>query len=127
MNVIELIDEIQDAVEDVKQQGRKTIRVTALKKYLVQLKSEMASAALATPTESAKRTHDLTLAQYNAEWEGNLAQFNAEHEIGLDHAKVVSQTGHLALKSAILINGVALGSNLQNSGKCLEGHIFRCH
>jgi hypothetical protein len=121
MNAIEVIDEIQSAVEDVKQQGRKTIRVTALEKYLVQLKSEMASATLATTTELAKTTHDFTLAQYNTEWEANLAQFNAEHEIGLEHAKVVSQTGHLALKSAILINGGASVALLAFLGKLYEG------
>ena len=120
MNAIEVIDEIQNAVEDVKQQGRKTIRVTALEKYLIQLKSKMGLSVHMTTTESAKRTREFTLAQYNVEWEANLAQFNAEHEIGLEHAKVVSQTGHLALKSAILINGGASVALLAFLGKLWE-------
>jgi hypothetical protein len=101
MNAIEVVDEIQKAVEEVKQIGRKTIRVTALEKYLAEFK------VLAGSIESSKTGHNLTLAQYNAEWETSLAQFNAEHELGLEHAKVASQAGHFALKSAILINGGA--------------------
>ena len=116
MNAIEVIDEIQRAIEEVNVIGRKTIRVTALEQYLVQLKSDL-SPSLLTNTQSSITDRHFTLAHYSAECEASLAQFSAEHELGLEHAKVVSQAGNFALKSAILINGGASVALLAFLGK----------
>jgi hypothetical protein len=112
MNDIQIIDEIQNAIEELKIIGRKTIRVSALEKYLMKLKSDMT-----TTTHSSKAERDFTLAHYNAKCEASLAQFNADHEIELEHVKVVSQAGNFALKSAILINGGASVALLAFLGK----------
>ncbi len=97
MDAIQLINTIRKDLEDVRQQGRKTIRISALQKYLTELQDECSIAST-----SDNCTHYATLVH-----QSNLAGYVAQTEDEREHYKAVIQSGQAALRSAILINGGA--------------------
>lgn len=102
MNGKEIIKDIQDAVNDVKQKNEDVISVDALLNYLAALENDVSGI-----DENNNRQHLAKLEEYRAENERNIAHYNAQQLHAVEMFRSVISYGAAALKSSILINGGA--------------------
>lgn len=102
MDCIELLDQIYLAVTSVRSGGRKTIRVSALEKYLLALRADVLSSKPIT----GKEEHSMLLS------DARLAEYNAQVEYDIAHHNAVVVSGQAALRSAVIINGGAAAALL---------------
>jgi hypothetical protein len=98
----QLLHEFRLAVTQVKDVGRKTIRVSALERFLNELEG-----AANEDGELDGVEFESKLAAFRAENERNIAQYQAQQADALEMFRSVIQTGQSALKGVILINGGA--------------------
>lgn len=102
MNSKQIIQEFRLAIAEIKEVGRKTIRISALEHFLAHIEAEIDSNG-----EISKNNLDARLVEFNAENERNIAQYNAEASSNLEMFRSVITAGQSALKSALIINGGA--------------------
>lgn len=107
MNGKEIINDIRNAVNGVKQENQYVISVDALLNYLSTLEEDASEI-----DESNNRTHEASLTEYRAENERNIAHYNAQQLHAVEMFRSVISYGAASLKSAILINGGATAALL---------------
>lgn len=107
MDNLELIDLILKDLEPFHIKGRKTVRVEKLERYLMEIKSELASEGSVDQERHSQIGRDFQLAEYQAQNEANLAHYRAINEAMLAKFRATTSAGQAALKASIMINGGA--------------------
>lgn len=102
MNSKQVIQDIRAAVTEAKSSNRKTVRITALERFLSDLEADIDAHG-----EISKVELDTRLAEFTAANERNIATYNAEVSSNLEMFRSVILAGQSALKGALLINGGA--------------------
>lgn len=105
---INLLEQIEKDVQEVKDSGQKEINVDQLLKYLAEMKAGVAPIeSLKIEQELARYKHERNIEQYKVNNQFILENAKMLAQMGLEMFKSVITTGQTALQSAILINGGA--------------------
>lgn len=102
MEIEELIGQIRQDVNAVRETGQQVIGATALDAYLAEIEK---TASLTE--EERERAHQSQLEHFKATHQSNLAQYNAQNQAALEMLRSVITVAQSALRSAMLINGGA--------------------
>ena len=95
MDTTTALDEIQTALREAAKEGLDTVRVDALQTFIDELKKDASESA----TDSRAR--------FKAQHDSNLAEYRSKIEVALENQRTTVQSGHYALRTAILMNGAA--------------------
>lgn len=115
MKASDVLKEIREALEPIKEHGQTTFSIDAMENYLKLFDKDVEN-----DTYYKSQDHESRLAQFKAENERNIAQANNETAHSLEMFKSVITVGQSALKSSMLINGGAAAALLAFTGKIWE-------
>lgn len=115
MKASDVLSEIKEALEPIKEEGHTTFSIEAMENYLKSFDKDVEN-----DTYYESQNHESRLAQFKAENDINIARANIETAHSLEMFKSVIAAGQSALKSSMFINGGAAAALLAFTGKIWE-------
>jgi hypothetical protein len=115
MKALDVLKEIREALEPIKEQGQSTFSIEAMENYLKLLDKDVEN-----DTYYKSQDHESRLAKFKAENDRNIAYENNETAHSVEMFKSVITAGQSALKSSMVINGGAAAALLAFTGKIWE-------
>ncbi|MFA0240174.1 MULTISPECIES: hypothetical protein [Vibrio] len=112
MKAIEVIDEVRNALQQLRNKEQENISIDAMDNYMAQL-----SKRTETSYEIDKLKHDQNLAEFQAENSRNIAHSQNVSAHSVELFKSVITAGQAALKASMVINGGAAAALLAFTGK----------
>ena len=95
MDTAAALDEIQKILREAAKEGQDVVPIDALQTFINDLEKDA--------SESAANSR----ARFKAQHDSNLAEYRSKIEVALEERRTTVQSGHYALRTAILINGAA--------------------